>query len=80
MTTATSTPRTPLHDVTWTRSASGRAVRARYRSLHVSVWRRPQGGALHFTVSGTFPPSITNAAEAIGYLWNRLLSRLAPPG
>ena len=80
MTTATSTPRTILHNQDWQCSASGNAIRTRYRRLHVSIWRRPQGGPLHFTVSGTFPPAVTGTREAIGYLWRRLLRHVAGEG
>lgn len=75
MTTASAS--TPLHDLTWTRSASGRALRTRYKSLHVSLWRRPQGGPLSFTISGTLPAEITSTGAAIALLWDRLVRHLA---
>ncbi len=73
----TTTPEhTPLHAATWRRSASGLAVRAAWRGLHLSVWRRPQGGPYHFTISGAFPASVETTTAAIAYLWRRVLSRL----
>jgi len=74
--TTNTTTRTPLHDLAWERSASGRSLRTRYKTLHISLWRRPQGGALNFTISGTLPAEITTVREAIGYLWTKLLCRM----
>jgi hypothetical protein len=67
---------TPLHEVGWQRSASGCAIRTRYRGLHVSVWRPPQGGRLRFTISGGLPPAIATTSEAISFVWRTLLQYL----
>jgi len=74
------TARTPLHDLPWTRSASGNAFRTRYRGLHVSIWRRPQGGTLHFTISGTLPASVDTTSQAIALLWRKLFQHVASAG
>jgi hypothetical protein len=76
MTTNATPTKTPLHDRDWTRSASGRALRTQYRSLHISIWRRPQGGPLQFTISGRMPERITTTTEAIALLWDRLVRHL----
>ena len=68
--------RTPLHDLDWQRAASGRSIRTRYRGLHISIWRRPQGGPLHFTISGTLPAEITATREAMSALWDLLLQHV----
>ena len=70
------TDRTPLHDSEWTRSASGLAIRTTYRNLHVSIWRRPQGGPYRFTLSGALPPTVTSTGEAVGFLWRTVLQHL----
>jgi hypothetical protein len=73
----TATTSSPLHESQWSRSASGRALRTQYRSLHISIWRRPQGGPLEFTISGRMPERVTTTTEAIALLWDRLVRHLA---
>ncbi len=65
-----------ISDLTWQRSASGLAIRTRYRGLHVSIWQRPQGGAYRFTLSGSLPATITTTSAAIAFLWTKLLCRV----
>jgi hypothetical protein len=72
----TTDTRTRAHDLDWHRSASGLAIRTVWYGFHLSIWRRPQGGPYHFTVSGTLPASISTTGEAIGFVWDRLLSRI----
>ena len=62
-----------LSDLTWQRSASGLAIRTRYRGLHVSVWRRPQGGAYQVTVSGSLPATIVSTAQATRFVADTIL-------
>jgi hypothetical protein len=76
MTTIATTDRTPLHDEHWTRSASGLAIRTRVRGLHLSIWRRPQGGPYRFTLSGALPAGITGTTEAVTFLWQNVVSRI----
>ncbi len=67
---------TPLDDLTWSRSASGLDIRTTYRGLHLSVWRRPQGGAYQFTISGSLPASMTTGAAAMTFVWQRVLRHI----
>ena len=68
---------TPLHLLPWQRSAAGRSIRARYAGLHISLWRRTQGGPINFTIRGTLPAeSVTSTREAMAYVWERLLRHL----
>ncbi len=78
MTMVTDTPRTPLHELEWTRSAKGHAIRTVWRGCHLSVYRRPNEQRYRFRLDGRFPETITRASEAIGYLWARLLSKVTP--
>jgi len=67
---------TPLHDLDWQRSASGNAIRTSFGPLHVSIWHRPQGGSYRFTISGALPASVSTTAEAIAFLWTRILCHI----
>ena len=68
--------RTPLHDCEWTRSAKGGAIRASYRGLHVSIYRLRNADRLRFRIDGELPASVTSTHAAVGWLWEKLLSRL----
>lgn len=79
MTTSTDA-RTPLHAQDWKRARSGDAIYTTWRTFHLSVYRRRNSERLRFRLDGAFPVRITSTTEAIAFLWERLLSRLTPPG
>ena len=80
MTTISSPPRTPLHDQAWKHAKSGDAIYTTWRGFHLSVYRRRNSERLRFRLDGAFPVRITSTREAIGYLWEKLLRRLAGEG
>ena len=75
MTIATE-PRTPLHDQHWQRSAKGHSVFTRWRGLHVSVYRRPNEDSYRFRLDGALPARLATTTEAIGFLWQTVVSRI----
>ncbi len=75
MTTTTTTERTPLHDLTWARSAKGYSIFTRWRGMHLSVYQRPNEATYRFRIDGAFPVAVTSTHEAVASLWRGLLSR-----
>ena len=75
MTTAT-TDHTPLHDLRWQRSKAGSSIFTRWKGLHLSVYRKPNQETLRFRLDGPLPARITTTTEAIGILWQTVVSRL----
>ena len=73
MTTET---RTPLHDQHWQRSKAGSSLFTRWRGLHLSVYQKPNQETLRFRLDGPLPARITTTTEAIGFVWQTIVSRI----
>ena len=59
----------------WVRSTSGSSIRTIIGGLHVSVWRKPNTGAIHFTVSGRLDGA-TDGKTGREALWRRVVRHL----
>ena len=59
----------------WVRSTSGSSIRTSWAGLHLSVWRKPNTGAIHFTISGALPGA-TDGKTGREALWQRIARHL----